>query len=57
MPFVSKMKGKMSHLLKQKSKIGVKSKERVQYDVFDFGKRNKDQYGNMKPVPVKGNTT
>ena len=47
MPFVSKQKGKMSHLLKQKSKIGVKHKDRVQYDAYDFSKRSKDQDGNI----------
>ena len=39
MPFVSKQKGRMSHLLKQKSKIGTKPKERVTYEAFDFSKR------------------
>jgi len=39
MPFVSKEKGRMSHLLKLKSKIGVQRKDRVVYDVFDFEKR------------------
>ena len=46
MPFVSKQKGKMSHLLKQKSKIGTKHKERIQYDAYDFNKRSKDPEGN-----------
>ena len=36
----------MSHLLKQKSKIGVKQKERVQYETFDFVKKSKDNEGN-----------
>jgi hypothetical protein len=36
MPFVSKVKGKMSALLKQKSKIQAVRKERVTYDAFDF---------------------
>ena len=39
LPFVSKQKGRMSHLLKQKSKIGVVHKERAKYPAFDFGKR------------------
>ena len=34
-----KEKGRMSHLLKMKSKIGVTRKQRVVYDVFDFQKR------------------
>ena len=36
MPYVSKQKGRMSHLLKQKSKIGTKPKDRVTYEAFDF---------------------
>lgn len=36
MPFTSKQKGRMSHLLKQKSKVGVAQKPRAQYDPFDF---------------------
>ena len=39
MPFVSKQKGRMSHLLKQKSKIGTTQKERVTYEAYDFSKR------------------
>ena len=42
MPFVSKEKGRMTHLLKLKSKIGVQRKERVVYDVADFQKRPRD---------------
>ena len=42
MPFVSKEKGRMSHLLKLKSKIGVQRKERAVYDVFEFQKRPRD---------------
>ena len=43
MPFVSKQKGRMSHLLKEKSKVGVYQKERVHYDTFDFvSKRKRD---------------
>ena len=41
MPYVSKQKGRMSHLLKQKSKIGTKPKERVTYEAFDFQKRQR----------------
>ena len=44
MPFVSKAKGKMSALLKQKSKINIVHKPRVTYDVFDFTqKRPRDE--------------
>ena len=39
MPFVSKQKGRMSHLLKQKSKFGVERKDRVTYEAYDFLKR------------------
>jgi len=39
MPFISKQKGRMSALLKMKSKIATKRKERVQYDPVDFMKR------------------
>ena len=39
MPFTSKQKGRMSHLLKQKSKIGTKPKERTTYEAYDFMKR------------------
>ena len=42
MPFFSKEKGRMSHLLKMKSKIGVTRKERVVYDVPEFTKRPRD---------------
>ena len=37
MPFTSKIKGKMSALLKQKSKINAKPKDRVQYEAYEFG--------------------
>ena len=36
MPFTSKQKGRMSALLKQKSKVGAIMKERITYDAFDF---------------------
>ena len=39
MPFISKHKGRMSALLKMKSKIGVVRKERVAYEPADFLKR------------------
>ena len=44
MPFVSKQKGRMSALLKQKSKVGAIMKNRISYDAFDFKpeKRMKD---------------
>jgi len=45
MPFVSKQKGRMSALLKQKSKIGVAVKPRTKYEVLDFDKKIKDNQG------------
>ena len=42
LPFVSKQKGRMSHLLKKKSKIAVERKDRVTYEAFDFLKRARD---------------
>lgn len=39
LPFVSKQKGRMSHLLKKKSKVGIVRKERVKYESYDFMKR------------------
>ena len=39
LPYISKQKGRMAHLLKQKSKIISERKERVTYDAFDFLKR------------------
>ena len=49
MPFVSKQKGRMSHLLKEKSKVGVYQKERVRYEPFDFAsKRKRDSVEDRK---------
>ena len=42
MPFISKEKGRMSHLLKLKSKIGVQRKERAVFDVAEFIKKPRD---------------
>ena len=39
MPFVSKQRGRMSDLLKQKSKVQAIHKERVKYEVYKFEKR------------------
>ena len=40
----------MSHLLKQKSKVGVYQKERVTYEPFDFAsKRKRDTSDQKKP--------
>ena len=47
MPFVSKQKGRMSHLLKQKSKIASMPKKRKEYDALDFMKRRKDADGKV----------
>ena len=39
MPFTSKTKGRMSMLLKQKSKVNAVPKERITYPAYDFEKR------------------
>ena len=39
LPFVSKQKGRMAHLLKQKSKVGVEHTNRTTYEPLDFQKR------------------
>ena len=39
LPFISKQKGRMSHLLKKKNKLGVERKDRVQYEAYYFLKR------------------
>jgi len=36
MPFTSKVKGKMSHLLKMKTKVRQPNKDRVKHDPFEF---------------------
>ena len=41
MPFVSQQKGRMSHLLKQKSKVAAIQRERTTYEAFDFKKKLK----------------
>ena len=42
MPFTSKEKGRMSHLLKQKSKVQADFKPRVSYTAYDFMQRPRD---------------
>ena len=42
MPFISKEKGRMSHLLKQKSKIITEHKPRVKYSAHDFRYKPRD---------------
>ena len=39
LPFVSKQRGRMSFLLKKKSKIDVERKDRVTYEAYDVSKR------------------
>ena len=46
MPFVSKRKGKMVHLLKQKSKVRAEMKPRVKYEPFDFMAAKRRNFGN-----------
>ena len=45
MPFVSKHRGRMSALLKQKSRVTAASKPRKKYDAFDFSKKIKSNDG------------
>ena len=45
MPFVSKRKGKMVHLLKQKSKVWAEMKPRVKYEPFDFMAAKRRNFG------------
>ena len=54
MPFVSKQKGRMSHLLKQKSKVAAVPKKRKEYGAFDFMKRRRDSEGKVQQVPAAG---
>ena len=42
-PFVSKQKGRMTDLLKSKSKVQAVVKERVKYEPLDFEKRVRDE--------------
>ena len=51
MPYVSKAKGKMSALLKQKSKIQAVRKERVTYDAFDFTEKRPRDEGAFSQSP------
>ena len=46
MPFTSKVKGKMSHLLKMKSKVRQPNKDRVKHDPFEFNPVRKMARGN-----------
>ena len=39
LPFVSKQKGRMAFLMKQKSKVAAERKDRVTYEAHDFLKR------------------
>ena len=39
LPFISKQKGRMSFLLKKKSKVNIERKDRVTYDAYDISKR------------------
>ena len=48
MPFTSKEKGRMSHLLKQKSKVQAEFKPRVTYAAYDFMQRPRDQPTQIK---------
>ena len=50
MPFTSKQKGRMSALLKQKSKVGAIQRERKTYDAWDFVPEKR-----MRDAPPKNN--
>ena len=50
MPFVSHAKGRMTHLLKSKSKVGVIIRERQKHDHFDFSKRPRDSIKSKSDV-------
>ena len=52
MPFISKQKGRMSFLLKEKSKVAAFSKQRRTYDTYDFmpQKRVRDSHSNQEEV-------
>ena len=51
MQFTSRQKGRMSHLLKKKSKVVKKMKPRVQHAPFDFGKRFRNEKGLSVSAP------
>ena len=57
MPFISKQKGRMSHLLKEKSKVAAFNKQRVTYDAWDFipVKKQKDKDGNVTEIKQHSN--
>jgi hypothetical protein len=52
MPFVSKQKGRMAHLLKKKSKVQAEMKPRKSYDVFDFQPEKRVNLGGGRAGPV-----
>ena len=47
MPFVSKQKGRMSFLLKQKSKVAALRDERTTYEPYNFEKRMRGPPGDL----------
>ena len=50
--FSSRQKGRMSHLLKKKSKEVKKQKKRKTYEPFNFMKRFRNQDGKVIDVPM-----
>ena len=50
LPFVSHAKGRMTHLLKKKSKVGAILRDRKKYDHYDFQANSR---GMGPPVPNK----
>ena len=53
MPFISKQKGRMSFLLKEKSKVAAFNKQRVTYDTYDFMPVKKAKHNDGKVVQIK----
>mgnify|MGYP003315214058 CR=1 FL=1 len=52
LPFVSKQKGRMAHLIKRKSKVSAEWKDRVTYEAHDFLKRQRGnpEYKGKGPI-------
>ena len=50
--FMSRQKGRMTHLLKKKSKVVKKQKPRKTYEPFDFVKKFRGEDGKVIQVPM-----
>ena len=53
MPFTSKQKGRMSALLKAKSKVGIVPRERKTYEPYDILKKFRANDGSVIEIPAK----